>query len=467
MLSRMERSPVPAEREPEQWAPPSTDGSSSEPTESHGHVSIVGGSARLLVSRALASAGTFVAVLLLARALEPAGRGAVAFVMMAGLVLAGISRFGVDEATVVFGARMQRERGRLLTNLTVFTLTTSVVLGGLTVLVLWRLPSARPAGIDEVELISLWVGTVGLSLTGATIAYLLGCTRFFAQALVSAAAPVLLAVLYAVDLTTAGLTVRSGCVLWAVAQVCGCVIGLAASIRVQGVGRPAGMLFRRTLRYGLPAWAGSFATFLNARVDQVIMGLIASEAALGIYAVSVNASEVALYLPGVVGLVLVPVIARSPIAERVETTLRVFRVLLLFTIATIVVGYACTPLLPIIFGSDYEPSVTPYLLLLPGGIGYTALVVFSGSLLASSSPGRSSIGPVIALVVGISLDFALIPPYGATGASIAASAAFLAGGIGSTLAYRHVAGIRAGLLVPRRSDFALIRGQGRRLLRRA
>jgi O-antigen/teichoic acid export membrane protein len=165
--------------------------------------------------------------------------------------------------------------------------------------------------------------------------------------------------------------------------------------------------------------------------------------------------------------VIVPVIARSAAVERVATTLRVFRVLLLFTVATVTVGYALTPLLPVIFGSDYEPSVTPYLWLLPGGIGYTALVVFSASALASSAPGRSSLGPLVALIVGITLDFVLIPSHGATGAAIAASAAFLAGGIAAAAVYRTVAEVELSMLVPRRTDFDLIRGQARRLLRRA
>jgi O-antigen/teichoic acid export membrane protein len=463
----MESSPVPAAREPEHVpAPPAGDLHGEAPGE-EGHVSIVHGSLRLLVSRALASAAMFVAVLLLARALEPAGRGAVAFVMMAGLVLAGISRFGVDEATIVFAARMRRERAQLLTNLTLFTLATSVLLAGLTALVLWLAPSVRPAGVDGVELLSLWVGTVALALTGGFIAYLLGCTRFLAQAVVAAAAPVLLAVFFAADMLSGGLTVRSGCVLWATAQVVGCSIGIVAAGRVNGAGRPSRRLFYRSLRFGLRAWIGSLATFLNARVDQVIMGLIAAEAALGIYAVSVNASEVALYLPGVVGLVIVPVIARSAAIERVATTLRVFRVLVLFTVATIAVGYALTPLLPVIFGSSYEPSVTPYLLLLPGGIGYTALVVFSASALASSAPGRSSLGPLVALIVGVTLDFVLIPSYGATGAAIAATAAFLAGGLAAALVYRTVADFDVRMFLPRRTDFDLIRGQARRVFGRA
>jgi hypothetical protein len=62
----------------------------------------------------------------------------------------------------------------------------------------------------------------------------------------------------------------------------------------------------------------------------------------------------------------------------------------------------------------------------------------------------------------------LIPEHGATGAAIAASAAFLAGGIVAALAYRAMGEMDVKLLVPRRTDFDLIRGQARRIfLRRA
>ena len=59
------------------------------------------------------------------------------------------------------------------------------------------------------------------------------------------------------------------------------------------------------------AWLGGVAHLLNARVDQVLMGLIASQAALGTYAVAVNASEVLFYLPSAVGTALLPVVARA------------------------------------------------------------------------------------------------------------------------------------------------------------
>src|SRR4029450_10672935 len=78
-----------------------------------------------------------------------------------------------------------------------------------------------------------------------------------------------------------------------------------ASARGIGFGRPDLSLLRQAIRFGLRAWSGGLAHFLNARVDQIIMGLIASEAALGIYAVAVNGSEGLFYVPsGVAGALL-------------------------------------------------------------------------------------------------------------------------------------------------------------------
>jgi O-antigen/teichoic acid export membrane protein len=439
----------------------------AEPTQTTHGTSIAGGSVRLLVARALVSVAGFVSVLILARALPPQGRGAVAFVMMTGLVLAGISRVGLDEATTVFAARRTGDRPRLVSNLLLFSLAMATLAGGACAVVLAAAPSIRPDGIDSAELIALLYGTIGLGLSGAAVAILLGCGRFRDQAIAVSAAPLLLTIALVVVVVFSELSVRAACIAWAAAQVAGACVGCVAAVLAAGIGRPSGPLLRESLTFGVRAWMGSFAAFLNARVDQVIMGFISTEAALGFYAVAVNASEVVLYLPAAVAMVIVPSIARGVASESVATTLRIFRALFLLTAGVVAVGYACTPLVPLVFGGDYESSVEPYLVLLPGGLAYVALVVFSGSLLASSSPGRSSLGPFTALVLGVALDFALIPSLGATGAAIAATAAFAAGGAVAAAAYLRLTRVDARQLVPGRGDLQLIGGLVRRATGRA
>jgi O-antigen/teichoic acid export membrane protein len=224
-----------------------------------------------------------------------------------------------------------------------------------------------------------------------------------------------------------------------------------------GFGRPEARLLGEALRFGLRAWLGGVAHLLNARIDQVLMGLIASQAALGTYAVAVNASEMLFYLPSAVATALLPVVARADGAAGVERTLRVFRAVMIVTACAVAVAALAGPLLlPLVFGAPYAGSVEPFLWLLPSAFGFVASAVFSTALLASGAPALSSLGPAISLTTGVALDLVLIPALGATGAAMAASIALLAGGAGAATAYGMRAGLAPGALVPRRADVALL-----------
>ena len=203
---------------------------------------------------------------------------------------------------------------------------------------------------------------------------------------------------------------------------------------------------------------GSLARFLNFRTDQILMGFIATEAALGLYAVAVNVSEVLLYLPSSAATALLPLIARTESSRRSQETLRAFRSVIFVTAVGVGAAALLGPVvLPAVFGDAFDESVVPFLWLLPGTFGYAASAVFSTALVGSSSPGLSSLGPIVSLVVGFALDLALIPPFGATGAAAAASVAFLVGGATALITYRRVSPFTwRSLLVPHRGDLDVL-----------
>jgi hypothetical protein len=75
---------------------------------------VAGGSALLFWSKIAGNAGFFAAVLILARALGPTGRGTIAFITVTALVAARLAGLGITEATTVFVARRVEARGALL-----------------------------------------------------------------------------------------------------------------------------------------------------------------------------------------------------------------------------------------------------------------------------------------------------------------------------------------------------------------
>jgi O-antigen/teichoic acid export membrane protein len=417
------------------------------------------GPALLFWAQVVGNSGLFVGLLLVTRALGPSGRGTVAFLTVTALVTAWIARLGVTEATVVFAARRPELRPVLLVNSLAFSATAGVIGAAVVCGTLWSVSAARPRGIGGTELGILAISILAACLADAGYRFLLGCSRFRAHALVTAITswvyPLLAATLWAVF----GLTVALGALLWAVTQGLRAVLVISLAIRRDGLGRPSLHLLRESISFGLRAWVGTLADSLGFRVDQILLAVIASEASLGLYVVAVNLSEILLYFPGAVSTALLPLAARSESGPRLGQTLQAFRSAAFVTLASLLAGAALAPpLIPLVFGAPFRASATPFLLLLPGLLGFTAMIVFSNALVASSLPSLSSIAPAVCFLVGLALDLALIPFFGASGAAAAASGAYGAGGLTALLIYRARAPFRLrALVVPQPGDFEVLR----------
>jgi O-antigen/teichoic acid export membrane protein len=420
-------------------------------------------SALVLVGKIGGNLGYFAAVLVLARALGPADRGAVAYFTTVALMSGVLSAGGLREAASVFLARDPERRATIASN----TLAAALVLAALAAVavcaVLWALPGLRPARLGDGEVVLLAGGILSVALVNVAYSLSIGMALFRQQAILQPLYVWAYAVALAVAWLVSGLTIASACVIWTLGQLLGGTLVLVNALARTGLGPFDAALQRHTWHFGVRAWVGSLSTLLNFRFDQVIMGAISTNAALGIYAVAVNASEVELYVPQAVSSSLIPIIASTAAEERAMRTLRTFRSVVVVTTATAAVAMALgSTVLPIVFGASFRGSVGPFLWLVPGGIGFVASSIFSAGLAASSSPGRSSLGPFVSLVVGIVLDFALIPGHGATGAAIAATGAFFAGGLVAAVVFSRTYGLAPRRFVPQREDATAVIGAFRR-----
>jgi O-antigen/teichoic acid export membrane protein len=418
---------------------------------------LAAGSANLFWAKIGGNGGYFVAVLIVARALGPAGRGTVAFITVAALVVAHMSGLGVGEATIVLSARDPGRRPVLLANALAFFLGSGVTAATLAFLGL-ALSGIEPAGVGTPELVILWLGIVSCAAGEAGYSFLVGVERLRQLALITGCASWVYAGLVFVLWAGPGLTVGRAALAWTATEALRAVVLISLSSRGTILGLPSRRLLVEEIGFGLRLWVGSLARFLNFRTDQILMGFLATEAALGFYAVAVNVSEVLLYLPSSAATALLPLIARTEHSRRGKETLRAFRSVIFVTAIGVGAAALLGPVaLPAVFGDAFDESVIPFLWLLPGTFGYAASAVFSSALVGSSSPGLSSLGPIVSLVVGFALDLALIPPFGATGAAAAASVAFLVGGSTALITYRRVSPFTwRSLLVPHRGDLDVL-----------
>lgn len=426
------------------------------------------GPATLFWAQLLGNAGLLVALVVISRGLGPGGRGTIAFIAVTAILSARVTRLGVSDAAIVFAAQRPHLRPTLLTNLVLSVTVAAVVAAAAVSAVLLAAPSWRPSGIGDAELVILALGILASALVDAGYSFLLGCSRFGLHAVITVTTAWLYALVVAAVWATVGLTVARAALIWVAVQGVKALVLLWASARTSGIGRPDRALLRESIGFGIRAWVGSLSDALNDRVDQILLAFIATEATLGVYAVAVNAWEILLYLPGAAATAVLPSVARADRSLRVEQVLKAFRSVALVSLAGLAVAaVAGPPLLVLVFGTPFEASIGPFLWLLPGTVGYVALGIFSSALVGSSSPGLSSFGPLVALVLGIVLDLVLIPSFGAEGAAVASSAALLAGGATALALYRTRAAFALGALVrPRPGDLDVLKALGGFLSRR-
>lgn len=430
--------------------------------------SLAASSGLILVGRIAASVGFFVAVLVIARTLGPEGRGTLAFLTIVSLVVGSLTNLGISSATTVFVPQRPAARPHLLTNSLVFVTTSSLIGGALVFGALIVFDDVGP-GIATDTMYALCIpATVFIALSETALAFIIARHRAVSFSITIMLSAWLYAVLLLLLAITGSITVESALIAWVVASGLSAAIAIAAAHHGIGFGRPDHGLLYESIRFGFGAWLGSLAGFLNFRLDQVLMAYLSTEVALGFYAISVNVSEVLLLVPTTVGIVLTPMVAATAVADQARAVLRAFRLTLIVTAVAVVAAAITGPvLIPLVFGAEFEASVVPFLVLLPGALGFVLLRVFSSALVGSSHPGRSSVGPIVALAVGIVLDVLLIPGYGANGAAAAATIGFLAGGATALGLYQRTTGCALVGTVPRGEDFRDVINGARRWIARA
>lgn len=210
-------------------------------------------------------------------------------------------------------------------------------------------------------------------------------------------------------------------------------------------------------RLGVPIQISFLLIVASSRLDLLLVNLIAGASAAGLYSISLTAAALSTYAAvALVGANYPRLAALSTDEEWILFTQRLARL----SVAAAVAGCAglalFIPLLTApIFGHAFSGSVPASLILVPGGIAWSAQWVICRAWAARGKTGLlvKSFAPAVATMVV--LDFVFIPPLGIVGAAIAFDLSLLVGLGVSTAVYNSTARRPRALLalVPRLPDF--------------
>lgn len=400
-----------------------------------------------------AAALGLVNVLVMARALGPAGRGDVAFLTTMAFLTTQLASFGVDQANVNFAGRDPSLGPSLATN----SLILAAVLGTLAAGAVALLVVIVPGAGGDVAAGQRWLVLAALPaliFNVFSVQLVAAHYRFVVMNMAYLIPPILNAVVNGALALAGVLSVTWAVSVWVGGQLLATALVVGYLVRrVHGFGRPDRALARRMLGFGVRAHGGRVMLLGNYRLDQWILGAVSGSTELGLYSVAVAWSEGLFFLPNALASVQRPDLVRADPRRAAEEVTAAFRVVALVTVILAVLLIALAPVLCVtIFGPKFSGSVDDLRLLVFGGFGIAALKMFGSALTAQRRPLLETAAVAVAFVSIVVLDVLLIPAHGGVGAAIASSISYALGGVAVVWLFTRTLQVRARDLIPRPRD---------------
>lgn len=357
-----------------------------------------------------ASLGTQFALLISgvagARMLGVLDRGRSALLLMLATVLPVIATLGMPLSVTYWIARNRALGRRLLRSIqrTVLVQTAAmVVVHAAILLVVFR---DAPAEVQVAALASL-LGAPAILLWIYALAVLQGNEQFKALNTCRMFFPPLNAALLLGFLIAGVHSLVVVTLVWVTLYGLSAVITAVAALRglspepTGSQETPEAPSIKTLSAFGLKSWLGSVTPLEGFQLDQAIVGLVISQAALGIYVVAVAFTNLPRFVAQSIGLVAYPDVARDKQGRGPRRAILAFTAMTLVLCgATVVVTEFALPfLVPRLFGKAFAPAVGVARILLISALLFGLRRVLSECARGAGRPLLGSIAELVSLAL--------------------------------------------------------------------
>lgn len=330
---------------------------------------------------------------ILARALEPEGRGQFAAIMQPISVAGAVASIGVPAAMTFFVARGSRSREVYLSGLLVAVVPATLVYF---VMLLYAIPVSRTQGLSLLTLAIAWFAVV----PSAVVQIRRGIWQGLAKWRLLDAERAAFAIVRFLAVSVLALVAVRLAEWYAFASLLAFIFTaliLFTSLPAR-TGVPTASTSTAAIRkYSLAASAGTIALIANNRIDQVIFPAAGSQRELGFYAVAVTVAEVP--------IVLGTLAARNALTEAsrgasLATTFKSVRLYVgLGVLLSATLAILSPYVVPVVFGDSFASSSASVTILCTGTIFSLGALVLGSFLTGTGQPAKASLLPVAALIV--------------------------------------------------------------------
>lgn len=403
---------------------------------------------------------------LLARALGPELRGALAAAILWPALVSVFGLLGLVESVSYFTARAERPEGDLLGSALVLALGLSVLTIGLTAAAL-PLVLAPQTGKTLSDAYLYLASIPVVMLTTVLAGYINGRQRYrWVQYLRISVVLVAATCLGAVALA-GHLSVHSAIIVYLAANLISAAMAVAMTSRVlQEPMRASRETARALISFGLRSFASTAAWRTNERIDQPMIAALLAPAQLGLYVTAVAISSVAGIIGSSVIFVGLPAMAALTDADdrrRLASGL-IGLTLLASAALTLPLLVGARFLLDLLFGPEFAVVAPVARILLVAAVVLSVNRAIESMLVGIGRPGQAARAELLSIPVTLVGLVVLLPTIGLVGAGWASLVAYLtAFALMSRSASAALELPLRRLLVPARTDVVMI---VRRLRRR-
>ncbi|AHG22099.1 polysaccharide biosynthesis protein [Chania multitudinisentens RB-25] len=184
--------------------------------------------------------------------------------------------------------------------------------------------------------------------------------------------------------------------------------------------RQIGRYARYLLSVGLPLAISSLSIVIYTRIDQIMLGNLMDDRAVGWYSAAITLGQGWTFVPMALIVSLMPGIANNREPQEREYRIRLLYLLVLVTSLPVLLGLTlfAWPIIKLLYGEAFEPAagilalsgLTAMFSVL-GTVSYRSMVLFAGYRFIAIKM------PLVALA-NVLMNLVLIPRYGLTGAAI-------------------------------------------------
>lgn len=413
----------------------------------------------------LSRVATFVFALatsiILARVLGPNDRGRFSLIILITSILVLIGSLGMEFANVYFSANRRYRIGDIISN----SLISSLGLGLIIILLFWLASTLNVFqeffSKNSIPFAYLWLAIITVPITFLLSFFrgvLLGREEILKFNSLNIFQSILQLGLLAFFLIFLAQGLFGALLSYIIVAICGVFIATLFVSKLANISFSFNFkLLKEFVRYGGKGYIGNIAQFLNYRMDMFFVAYFLDPASVGYYAIAVGIAEKLWLIPGSVSTVLFPRISAiedtqanklTPIASR-------HTLFIVFVTSLVLIVFA-KPLILLLFGIDFLPSVKPLVILQPGIVVLSFCKILTSDLAGRGRPEIGTLAAFVSLAVNIPLNIFLLERWGISGAAFASSVAYCLATMIVLIAFSRISKTSwSDILLIKRRDFLI------------